>query len=478
MFRPHLIKRIKPVNVKEPIKQINSSTWIKASEDVCCGENIREMGATSTSITDLPFPAITICNVNKARNSVATKFTPGSSQSIWLQNICYDEYENITFAEGDAQKESRDWQTFKQYLLNISQPCSKMLLQCRYALETFQCMEVFDTVLSDEVVPEFLYMNPSNASSNFEDDVIDQAIPVDWTPEKGYADLNIKKKATPRPSAGPGSHLGLYVMLNGDVSDYFCSSTSSAGFKILLHNPTETPRISDFGMTCGCVIYYMPRINLDAKICNRVNSKCYNAVRISMERGDNIKYKCNCLPGCDELSFLGEISGSPLTTTHFQTTNQLINFSAEVIKRDIAIVQVFYADSLFRSYVKDELIGFTEFLSNTGGLLGLFMGFSAVSLVEMLYFISLRLYCRRYYGGRGSKHLSKRVDTISRLISKNHRHIWPFVWTHSQNMDRIKNNNNSMLSAYDYSRRYHHRGVQVNSGWKAPTETAVYPYLD
>lgn len=37
-------------------------------------------------------------------------------------------------------------------------------------------------------------------------------------------------------------------MLNGDVSDYYCSSTSSAGFKILLHNPTETPRISDFGM--------------------------------------------------------------------------------------------------------------------------------------------------------------------------------------------------------------------------------------
>lgn len=42
--------------------------------------------------------------------------------------------------------------------------------------------------------------------------------------------------------------MGLYVILNGDVSDYYCSSTSSAGFKILLHNPTETPRISDFGM--------------------------------------------------------------------------------------------------------------------------------------------------------------------------------------------------------------------------------------
>lgn len=33
-------------------------------------------------------------------------------------------------------------------------------------------------------------------------------------------------------------------------------------------------------------------------------------------------------------------------------------------RRDIAIIQVFYEDSFFRSFVKDELIGFTEFLCN------------------------------------------------------------------------------------------------------------------
>lgn len=46
---------------------------------------------------------------------------------------------------------------------------------------------------------------------------------------------------------GSGSHLGLHVILNADISDYYCSSTNSAGFKILLHNPTETPRISEYG---------------------------------------------------------------------------------------------------------------------------------------------------------------------------------------------------------------------------------------
>lgn len=45
--------------------------------------------------------------------------------------------------------------------------------------------------------------------------------------------------------------MGLYVILNANVSDYYCSSTNSVGFKILFHNPTETPRLSDFGMLAG-----------------------------------------------------------------------------------------------------------------------------------------------------------------------------------------------------------------------------------
>lgn len=38
------------------------------------------------------------------------------------------------------------------------------------------------------------------------------------------------------------------------------------------------------------------------------------------------------------------------------------------------------------------------FSASTGGLLGLFMGFSVVSLIEIIYFLSLRPYCahRRY----------------------------------------------------------------------------------
>lgn len=75
--------------------------------------------------------------------------------------------------------------------------------------------------------------------------------------------------------AGPGTHMGLQLTLNADVSDYYCSSTHSAGFKILLHSPNETPRISEFGMFVGpgreSRILVSPRINSASRLIRKVN---------------------------------------------------------------------------------------------------------------------------------------------------------------------------------------------------------------
>lgn len=100
----------------------------------------------------------------------------------------------------------------------------------------------------------------------------------------------------------------------------------------------------DYLQACGCVIYYMPRMNADAKICSQANVKCYNSIRILIERGDDIETKCNCLPGCIELSFTGEISSAPLTTLHFQKENHLANFSAETIRHLAKCSLRYYSD--------------------------------------------------------------------------------------------------------------------------------------
>lgn len=52
-----------------------------------------------------------------------------------------------------------------------------------------------------------------------------------------------------------------------------------------------------------------------------------------------------------------------------------------------------FKDNQFFASRRSELYGRADFLANCGGLLGLFMGFSLLSLVEMIYFSTLRLAC-------------------------------------------------------------------------------------
>lgn len=100
--------------------------------------------------------------MNKARLSVVRNYTKGSFEASMLQNFCLDEYaKDATTNVSNGEQ----WSVFKHFLQDISQPCSEMLVMCRYAMEEFKCMEVFETVLTDEglccifngVHPAFLY---------------------------------------------------------------------------------------------------------------------------------------------------------------------------------------------------------------------------------------------------------------------------------------------------------------------------------
>lgn len=67
-------------------------------------------------------------------------------------------------------------------------------------------------------------------------------------------------------------------------------------------------------------------------------------------------------------------------------------------------------------------------VANTGGLLGLFMGFSVVSIVEIVYFATLRPYCaarrareptqrRRRRQRRHGRQSQQAIDTISKSVA-------------------------------------------------------------
>lgn len=62
---------------------------------------------------------------------------------------------------------------------------------------------------------------------------------VEWTPELGWKNGS-RSKTYPRPAAGAGSHMGLTVILEANIEDYYCSSGNSAGFKVSVSEVAKT----------------------------------------------------------------------------------------------------------------------------------------------------------------------------------------------------------------------------------------------
>ncbi|KAI8421502.1 hypothetical protein MSG28_009550 [Choristoneura fumiferana] len=122
---------------------------------------------------------------------------------------------------------------------------------------------------------------------------------------------------------------------NEDVSRFY--NTNNDGFKVFLHHPADLPQSSVF-------FYAAP-----------------NEQRISL--------------------------GLKLSITN--TSSSLRTYAADTFTR----IEMFYKTPKIVPMRRSELFGMTDFFANCGGLLGLFLGFSFLSILEIVYFCTLRLGC-------------------------------------------------------------------------------------
>lgn len=62
-----------------------------------------------------------------------------------------------------------------------------------------------------------------------------------------------------------------------DIEDYFCSSTGSYGFKVLLHSPNDLPKISQYGVAVPSGyetrIVIMPTLSEASKAVRSIDKK-------------------------------------------------------------------------------------------------------------------------------------------------------------------------------------------------------------
>lgn len=90
---------------------------------------------------------------------------------------------------------------------------------------------------------------------------------------------------------------------------------------------------------------------------------------------------------------------------------KLVNHYA---KENIAKVNIYLRDPFVKRIVREEKISIITFIGSVGGLLGLFMGFSVVTLFEILYLLALWLINKIFDGNKSEDNRSNKIQDISK----------------------------------------------------------------
>ncbi|XP_045478142.1 pickpocket protein 28-like [Harmonia axyridis] len=185
-----------------------------------------------------------------------------------------------------------------------------------------------------------------------------------------------------------------------DRNCYFSSERKLKYFKVYSQANCDLECWTNYTIQyCGCVHFYMPR-DADTPICDVEKRFCLEDARVDYpisilherlavrdakaENSPRRTSDCNCLPICTDLNYNAEISSGK-----WKYYKQVDDETAR--EYHASAVKVFFKSTYFLPSEKSELYGIIDFISNAGGILGLFLGFSLFSVAEILYFVSIKL---------------------------------------------------------------------------------------
>ena len=97
-----------------------------------------------------------------------------------------------------------------------------------------------------------------------------------------------------------------------------------------------------------------------------------------IEDDTEVHKTCNCLSACNSIDYEYDLVEEKITPE-----NQTIRESSLII---------YFGDDEFVAYKRIESQGIVDLLSKIGSFLGLFLGISFLSIIEMIYFLTLRLF--------------------------------------------------------------------------------------
>ncbi|KAM7346051.1 pickpocket protein 28-like [Cochliomyia hominivorax] len=194
---------------------------------------------------------------------------------------------------------------------------------------------------------------------------------------------------------------------------YFNDERYLRFFKSYSQSNCQIECLTNFTISkCGCVKFWMPKPS-KLKICGLADIECYNHAADEMSLiianqtkqkliQPNMKILCDCMPSCNSLDYNFEIMRS---SYELKKTLRAQRQSGEFMDARASRFSAFYKETQFTAIKRTIIYDVTTLISNCGGIFGLFMGISGFSIVELIYFFSIRL----FYNLRKRHYINKKL---------------------------------------------------------------------
>ncbi|KAJ9580041.1 hypothetical protein L9F63_004334, partial [Diploptera punctata] len=406
----------------------------------------------------VPFPAVTLCNSNKIFRSKAENLvaklqlpedmtrenamnrlallgdlidpSPAKSEPFSFEQVM--EFQDLLTAHN---------YTVRKLMKELGQSCSEMLVRCSWEGIIEDCNYLFEERKSyDGFCCSFNYRG-----------VIEVVIDGKKMLTAAKRKVNYTRYYSHR--------MGLSVLLNPNMNDYFVSTMFSTGVRMLVHgaddfpDDTATEKILPVGRelllrvtpTSGyctdsvqdvspevreCVfeserkLHYFPiyseinciaecRMDYTIQFCNCSHFYYHDTGKIRLCELADIpclrKYyyamrtfefgktnmKCECPPLCNIVNYDVQYSSGNFQAKQYQVTPFFNNITNVTGQ---TLFHFYYGSHVSIRTRRDIINSWNDLLSSLGGIFSLFLGCSLISGVEVLYYFTLRLFVRLKLG--------------------------------------------------------------------------------
>ncbi|KMQ93534.1 sodium channel protein nach-like protein [Lasius niger] len=341
--------------------------------------------------------------------------------------------------------------TVEKLMEQLMQPCSALLVRCAWIGEIRDCNKIFKTVKSRE---GFCCAFNSHYNLNVKHNELDEETrdPSDFN----STDYDITS-ADHLPGVreilkapGSGRDVGLTVALNVERHMYKATSRPYVGASVMIHDPIDFPDIGahmasvlpghvltisvagtsvksmeslrnipiekrlcyfdkeipgetrysyqsciseckakNIQRLCGCLPFYYPEMHKGIRTCFLPDLECLLSIRRSSDYWKKGTCK-KCLPQCTDMTYHINIEDIKMDDVEFDS-----DITRGLDKSNVSFVHVFFGDLSYVEYRKESIISWDSLLASFGGIFGLCLGGSVMSVIELIYLLARQFFKRQ-----------------------------------------------------------------------------------